>query len=1794
MEIEHKNATGIKISTNVTIDGYALDSTGAKLSNVTFNLHGYLANLSYNTSTDGYFIFENVPSDWYGIEGILQDGLSGDFLEKMFDENTTVNFTFYKAAIEIKTDRFSYMPGEDVNVTLNITNLEPKDYNFTLLLILAQDNGSHEPTILDSITENINIAAYNSYAKNYMLTLPASIDTKVPTFVGAKINRTEEVNYTTPTTDGTACMEIEHKNGTKLKVVNETVARPYISANTTTETVERPDKAAYTIVLENRGNYIDTYTINLHSDYCRAYMDTSNVTLDAGEKAERVLTIQGSYAGECKTEVKVTSSLDTAVYDTVIITTDIVDAVDLTADTDKIVAYPNDYTNFTLILKNTGIKDHTYKLNMTKTTSLAYAKLEDTSITLPKGNTTRVNLTVMDESVGRYEINVTAGEGDKKDMITLIFEVTEKPVYGIALTSDKTESEVDKGQYAVYSITFKNTGNRDDTYILTVDSDGDYIFNSSDIQIPAGGQETREFKIKSNLPGEYKSKITATSKTDGSKTSEIVLTTKVIGYGVFVSVSPDSQAIVPNSTATYEIEIKNTGNVNDTYNLSYTTDANTVVSLEKTDVSIEKGEVAYIKMNVTPLKEGEYSTYVIAKSLSNPSVFSRVAVKTSARTTPEYGIDTSTDKTQDTAEVYDSVEYLVTVKNTGNRNDTVMFQVISDTNYTFDTRDISLAPSDEVRRILRVFSDESGEYTTTVKAKSKSDSSKESDIAVNTKFLDVVSLYSDRKEQSAYNGSWANFTIKIENTGIRWHSFIIGIEAPADLELFVSKREVNLSSGESTIFEVGTKSKKTGVFPFKIFAEDKNDGRKRGEITLRSEFDKKPVYGVSLTVDSERKSTEEGKNVSYIITVTNTGNTNDTYRLYVVNTHADIAKLSDTVVKLDASNSTPVILNVSDAYMGIYKVKVVAVSTGDSSEKDEVLTYTKVRGYAPQISADAYYQSISTNDTATYTITVKNGGNADDIIDLEVVNTSDIADIQTNKIMLSPGSEKRIKLIVKDNSTGNYTANITAISEKDPSKKSSIVITTEVVDIPLYNVSLSADNEKTAETFTYAIYRISIKNTGNRNDTFMLNVSSDTSYLFNTSDIKLEPGAVAVRWLRVTSERAGVYTTSIKAISKANPARSSKLSVKTTFVNTVDIHVIPRSISVHSGEPATYMLDIKNTGIRRHTYILNADSGVEFEYDNVTLEQYSTKTIYLNTTYGLGVHRSEIVVKDAENTKRNATSNITTIVVPREVYGVKVILDKNVKYIENTTNATYVVTITNLGNRADNFTINVENIDNATWIEMNTSQLKLNSTDSATRILKVGSSNPGSYRVKLNVTSLGALNNGKNIYSIKKAITVVVPNKHKEDSCVDSDYSSTVINTKLLCPASIIRRSVISHAEIQNATLINTRVLNSKIVNSTVYFIEGRCETPDRGEEEDTLPTDIENATIENNVVRRGVITIEGVSYNITRDTPICDIVSGTEGLEGMGGVKGDEQSISSKVTNSKYRLSSGDDFVGGELVIHRAKNAPENITGNESFKSYIVVEPSANLEDAVNWVLIRVYYDESALEGIDESSLRLRWFNESSGRWEELPGGVNTEENYVWANVSHFSVFGVQAGIVEQPQEETQQQQKEEKTEVTAICGDNVCGSFENCSTCPEDCGTCKQGIYVPKFNDSLNMYLLEKDEILSILTNEINSVCIFYGKLAPCSACDKSSAEMIKEALEKLHLKVGLYNDEQNVSCDRYILVGGPVANRLVDENLWEENVKESMAAVYLQNNVTVVVAGINRNATKDVAKIVRSYLE
>ena len=138
-----------------------------------------------------------------------------------------------------------------------------------------------------------------------------------------------------------------------------------------------------------------------------------------------------------------------------------------------------------------------------------------------------------------------------------------------------------------------------------------------------------------------------------------------------------------------------------------------------------------------------------------------------------------------------------------------------------------------------------------------------------------------------------------------------------------------------------------GDYAVKVTAASENDNTKTAQIITTATI--KPFHGVVLAGvdDLTTKTSDVNTDVKYALTVTNTGNINDTIKL---TTSGKVTPtLSQKSVSLAPGNSLKVTLTIPGtalATTGDYTVNVIATSEGDNTKADQIRTTTNVHSDA--------------------------------------------------------------------------------------------------------------------------------------------------------------------------------------------------------------------------------------------------------------------------------------------------------------------------------------------------------------------------------------------------------------------------------------------------------------------------------------------------------------------------------------------------------------------------------------------------------------------------------------------------------------------------------------------------------------------------------------------------------------------------------------------------------------------------------------------------------------------------------
>lgn len=332
----------------------------------------------------------------------------------------------------------------------------------------------------------------------------------------------------------------------------------------------------------------------------------------------------------------------------------------------------------------------------------------------------------------------------------------------------------------------------------------------------------------------------------------------------------------------------------------------------------------------------------------------------------------------------------------------------------------------------------------------------------------------------------------------------------------------------------------------------------------------------------------------------------------------------------------------------------------------------------------------------------------------------------------------------------------------------------------------------------------------------------------------------------------------------------------------------------------------------------------------------------------------------------------------QNVRGVHVITpSQKIQSVPTGTYAEYAIIIANMGNVPDAYDITLSKPDGGTTLTdvetpTDPGEITINIKSGSYTGLKVRSNTIGAYHVSVTVTS----QNDPTVLDTVEVLTIVHNDTHSDSAIINSTvsdstfyYSSienSTVNTSTvsysIIDGSISTNSNISYSEIYNSTVVNSELSNVKLWNSPV--IDG--------------------------IITNGTIKKAGVLYNITRNVTISELISGTDTedstLFGMTEVN-KSLNFTSPGANISFSIATASDYIGGSLTAQRSAHEPAG-TSNMSHNvgGYSWIEPSTNLEEGMENVLMKIYYNESdLLPGIAEEDLRFQFFNTTTGQWEYL-----------------------------------------------------------------------------------------------------------------------------------------------------------------------------------------------------------------
>lgn len=436
-----------------------------------------------------------------------------------------------------------------------------------------------------------------------------------------------------------------------------------------------------------------------------------------------------------------------------------------------------------------------------------------------------------------------------------------------------------------------------------------------------------------------------------------------------LTLEPDEDALYgdPGETVDYTLTLINTGNVPDTFELTFD-DNLWDVHLPEYNFELAADESVEVSFQVTipgDALAGEYDTAIItATSQGDENQSTSVSLTTTANTV--YGVTLEPDEDALFGDPGEAVVFSLTLTNTGNDPDTFGFaiegnewQVI----YPEEPIELEAGESQEIIVQVTIPADAlAGDFdTVTITATSDGDENISASAILTTTATAIYAVHLTTDEDTLYGnpGESVSYHLTLTNTANISDTFEISF-SENEWEVLVDETTFELEAGESTQIEVQVNIPTDALAGEEdmalITASSQTDEAVSASLTLTTRV---PSYGVTLSPKVDAKSGAPGKIIAYNLTLANIGNITDTFQI-TLSDHAWIVSLPKSSYTLEIGASAIVVVRVTippDAQNGdTDTVVVTATSAGDPGVSASAeLTTTAVAEPEPEPEPTEFY-----------------------------------------------------------------------------------------------------------------------------------------------------------------------------------------------------------------------------------------------------------------------------------------------------------------------------------------------------------------------------------------------------------------------------------------------------------------------------------------------------------------------------------------------------------------------------------------------------------------------------------------------------------------------------------------------------------------------------------------------------------------------------------------------------------------------------------------------------------------------
>jgi uncharacterized membrane protein len=375
---------------------------------------------------------------------------------------------------------------------------------------------------------------------------------------------------------------------------------------------ETQEPVVYDIEIMNQGKWSESFGLSASVDWAEFSQDSVTVESEESYIVSLVLNPPEGISPGKHTVFVTARSKESYASATASVEMDVVECLDFTAELEpeSLDACLGDSRDYELTITNTGEEEDEYLID---TPDWVYP--DRTRTELDAGKSATIVLIAVPEEKGTqgFEVTVTSERDLPASPKTISGVINVEECRGVAVIVSPSESAVCRGEDTELSISIKNTGGIEETFLIT-STFGELSRDS--VTLDAGESETTTLDVDtSDLPeGTVVIEVTAS---DGEITDTATAEVEVEEcYTAEFSLQPDAVTVCPGAEIPYTIKVRNTGKETDNYTVEF--------AEESVSVSLEPGESHVINYDyeIPYIEEGRY---LFTAELSSEGGISRLA-----------------------------------------------------------------------------------------------------------------------------------------------------------------------------------------------------------------------------------------------------------------------------------------------------------------------------------------------------------------------------------------------------------------------------------------------------------------------------------------------------------------------------------------------------------------------------------------------------------------------------------------------------------------------------------------------------------------------------------------------------------------------------------------------------------------------------------------------------------------------------------------------------------------------------------------------------------------------------------------------------------------------------------------------------------------------------------------------------------------------------------------------------------------------------------------------------------------